>query len=146
MDAKTILNPKWWLIAFGALFLLAGASNYLGAEGSADTAYPGDYTDRDVFYEQTFGLFTMVAASLALVTGWMVSGRELSILSMTSSGVMIAFFVLHYIAGEAVGYGFNNPAIVAVMVTLLALLGISGYLHLNEEASPASPSDATSDS
>ena len=76
----------------------------------------------------------------------MVSGRELSILSMTSSGVMIAFFVLHYIAGEAVDYGFNNPAIVAVMVTLLALLGISGYLHLNEEASPASPSDATSDS
>ena len=65
MDAKTILNPKWWLLAFGVLFFLAGLSNYLGAEGSADTAYPGDYTARDVFFEQTFGLFTMVAATLA---------------------------------------------------------------------------------
>ena len=84
MDAKTILNPKWWLLAFGVLFFLAGLSNYLGAEGSADTAYPGDYTARDVFYEQTFGLFTMVAATLAIVTSLKVSGRELSILSMTS--------------------------------------------------------------
>ena len=51
------LNPKWWLLAFGVLFLLAGIGNYLSAEGSADTAYPCDYTARDVFYEQTFGLF-----------------------------------------------------------------------------------------
>ena len=29
MDAKTILNPKWWLLAFGVLFFLAGLSNYL---------------------------------------------------------------------------------------------------------------------
>ena len=77
MDAKTILNPKWWLLAFGVLFLRAGLSNYLGAEGSADTAYPGDYTARDVFYEQTFGLFTMVAATLAIVTSLNVSGRGL---------------------------------------------------------------------
>ncbi|MGB0617115.1 MAG: hypothetical protein ACPGOT_03635 [Candidatus Poseidoniaceae archaeon] len=130
MDAKTILNPKWWLLAFGVLFLLGGLSNYLGAEGSADTAYPGDYTPRDVFYEQTFGLFTMVMATMAIVTALKVSGRELSILSMTSSGAMIAFLLLHYMAGEEVNYGFNNPVTLGVVVSLVAVLGISGYLHL----------------
>ena len=132
MDAKTILNPKWWLLAFGVLFFLAGLSNYLGAEGSADTAYPGDYTARDVFYEQTFGLFTMVAATLATVTSLKVSGRELSILSMTSSGAMMAFMVLHYMGGENVNYGFNDPVILGVVLSLLALLGIAGFLHLEE--------------
>lgn len=131
MDAKTILNPKWWLLAFGVLFLLAGIGNYLGAEGSADTAYPGDYTPRDVFYEQTFGLFTMVMATLALVTGLKVSGRELSILSMTSSGAMLAFLLLHYMAGEEVNYGFNDPVTLGIVMSLVALLGVSGFLHLD---------------
>ena len=137
MDAKTILNPKWWLLAFGVLFLLAGIGNYLGAEGSAETAYPGDYTARDVFYEQTFGLFTMVATTLAIVTALTLSGRELSILSMAASGTMIAFMMLHYMAGEEVDYGFNNPVMLGVVVSLLAVLGISGFLHLNDEDAPA---------
>ena len=131
MDAKTILNPKWWLLAFGVLFLLAGIGNYVGAEGSAETAYPGDFTARDVFYEQTFGLFTMVMATMAIVTALKVSGRELSILSMTSSGAMIAFLLLHYMAGEEVNYGFNDPVTLGVVVSLVAVLGISGYLHLD---------------
>lgn len=141
MDAKTILNPKWWLLAFGVLFLLAGIGNYLGAEGSADTAYPGDYTPRDVFYEQTFGLFTMVMATLALVTGLKVSGRELSILSMTSSGAMLAFLLLHYMAGEEVNYGFNDPVTLGIVMSLVALLGVSGFLHL--DGSTATPEDSS---
>ena len=139
MDAKTILNPKWWLLAFGVLFLLGGIGNYLGAEGSADTAYPGDYTPRDVFYEQTFGLFTMVMATLALVTGLKVSGRELSILSMTSSGAMLAFLLLHYMAGEDVNYGFNDPVTLGIVMSLVALLGVSGFLHL--DGGTATPED-----
>lgn len=131
MDAKTILNPKWWLIAFGALFLLAGAGNYFTAESSADTAYPGDFTERDVFYEQTFGLFTMVAATLALVTGLTVTGRPLSVLAMTSSGVMLAFLLLHYMAGENVNYGYNDPVMLGAVMSLVALLGVSGFLHLD---------------
>ena len=104
---------------------------------------PGDYTARDVFYEQTFGLFTMVAATLAIVTSLKVSGRELSILSMTSSGVMMAFMVLHYMAGENVNYGFNDPVILGVVLSLLALLGIAGFLHLNgEDASSEASSEA----
>ena len=59
MEIKTYLNPKWWLIVFGAIFLVLGAGNYMTAEDAAKTAYP-DPTDRDVFYEHTFGLFSMV--------------------------------------------------------------------------------------
>ena len=139
MDWKNkVLNPKGWLIAFGVLFLLAGTGNYLTAETAAETAYP-DPTDRDVFYEQTFGLFTMILAALALTTGLFVTGRELSILAMVSSGAMMMFFSLHYIAGEAVDYGYNDPAVLGVVLTLTATSGVSGFLHLNDEEAEEAP-------
>ncbi len=101
MEIKTYLNPKWWLIVFGAVFFALGAGNYIGAEGASETAYP-DPTDRDVFYEQTFGLFSMSLAAMAISTGLFVKGRGLSMLTMTASVAVIGFFVLHYNAGEVV--------------------------------------------
>ena len=109
-----------------------GTGNYLTAETAAETAYD-DPTDRDVFYEQTFGLFSMALAVMALTTALVVTGRPLSILAMTSSGVMIVMMSLHYMAGEAVEYGYNDPVVLGVVLTLIATMGISGYLHLNDE-------------
>jgi len=132
-----VLNPKGWLMAFGLIFILLGTGNYLTAESSAEPAYPGDSTDRDVFYEQTFGLFSMALAVMALTTALVVTGRPLSILAMTSSGVMIVMMSLHYMAGEAVDYGFNDPALLGVILSLIALMGVSGFLHLNDDEAPA---------
>ena len=138
MDAKTILNPKGWLMAFGLIFILLGTGNYLTAETAAEAAYP-DPTDRDVFYEQTFGLFSMALAVMALTTALVVTGRPLSILAMTSSGVMIVMMSLHYMAGEAVDYGYNDPVVLGVVLTLIATMGVSGYLHLNDEEGEEAP-------
>ena len=133
MDWKNkVLNPKGWLMAFGIIFILLGTGNYLTAETAAETAYP-DPTDRDVFYEQTFGLFSMALAVMALTTALVVTGRPLSILAMTSSGVMIVMMSLHYMAGEAVDYGYNDPVVLGVVLTLIATMGVSGYLHLNDD-------------
>ena len=56
---------------------------------------------------------------------------------------MMAFMVLHYMAGEKVNYGFNDPVILGVVLSLLALLGIAGFLHLNgEDASSEASSEA----
>ncbi len=139
MDWKNnVLNPKGWLMAFGIIFILLGTGNYLTAETAAETAYP-DPTDRDVFYEQTFGLLSMALAVMALTTALVVKGRPLSILAMTSSGVMIVFMSLHYMAGEAVEYGYNDPAVLGVVLTLIATMGVSGYLHLNDEEGEEAP-------
>ena len=119
-------------MAFGLIFILLGTGNYLTAETAAETAYP-DPTDRDVFYEQTFGLFSMALAVMALTTALVVKGRPLSILAMTSSGVMIVMMSLHYMAGEAVDYGYNDPVVLGVVLTLIATMGVSGFLHLNDE-------------
>ena len=139
MDWKNnVLNPKGWLMAFGIIFILLGTGNYLTAETAADTAYP-DPTDRDVFYEQTFGLFSMAMAVMALTTALVVKGRPLSILAMTSSGVMIVMMSLHYMAGEAVDYGYNDPVVLGVFLTLIATMGVSGFLHLNDEEAEDAP-------
>ena len=125
-------------MAFGLIFILLGTGNYLTAETAAEAAYP-DPTDRDVFYEQTFGLFSMALAVMALTTALVVTGRPLSILAMTSSGVMIVMMSLHYMAGEAVDYGYNDPVILGVVLTLIATMGVSGYLHLNDEEAEEAP-------
>ena len=139
MDWKNnVLNPKGWLMAFGIIFILLGTGNYLTAETAAETAYD-DPTDRDVFYEQTFGLFSMAMAVMALTTALVVKGRPLSILAMTSSGVMIVMMSLHYMAGEAVDYGYNDPVVLGVVLTLIATMGVSGYLHLNDEEGEEAP-------
>ena len=139
MDWKNkVLNPKGWLMAFGIIFILLGTGNYLTAETAAETAYP-DPTDRDVFYEQTFGLLSMALAVMALTTALVVTGRPLSILAMTSSGVMIVMMSLHYMAGEAVDYGYNDPAVLGVVLTLIATMGVSGFLHLNDEEGEEAP-------
>ena len=139
MDWKNkVLNPKGWLMAFGIIFILLGTGNYLTAETAAETAYP-DPTDRDVFYEQTFGLFSMALAVMALTTALVVTGRPLSILAMTSSGVMIVMMSLHYMAGEAVDYAYNDPVVLGVILTLIATMGVSGYLHLNDEEAEEAP-------
>ena len=139
MDWKNkVLNPKGWLMAFGIIFILLGTGNYLTAETAAETAYP-DPTDRDVFYEQTFGLFSMALAVMALTTALVVTGRPLSILAMTSSGVMIVMMSLHYMAGEAVDYGYNDPVVLGVVLTLIATMGVSGFLHLNDEEGGEAP-------
>jgi FtsH-binding integral membrane protein len=139
MDWKNkVLNPKGWLMAFGLIFILLGTGNYLTAETAAETAYP-DPTDRDVFYEQTFGLLSMALAVMALTTALVVTGRPLSILAMTSSGVMIVMMSLHYMAGEAVDYGYNDPVVLGVVLTLIATMGVSGYLHLNDEEGEEAP-------
>jgi len=139
MDWKNkVLNPKGWLMAFGLLFILMGTGNYLTAETASETAYP-DPTERDVFYEQTFGLFTVAMAVMALTTALVVTGRPLSILAMTSSGVMIVMMSLLYMAGEAVDYGYNDPAILGVVLTLIATMGVSGFLHFNDEEAEEAP-------
>ena len=125
-------------MAFGLIFILLGTGNYLTAETAAEAAYP-DPTDRDVFYEQTFGLFSMALAVMALTTALVVKGRPLSILAMTSSGVMIVMMSLHYMAGEAVDYGYNDPAVLGVVLTLIATMGVSGYLHMNEDEAEEAP-------
>ena len=50
----------------------------------------------------------MVAATLAIVTS-----------------ALKVFMVLHYMAGENVNYGFNDPVILGVVLSLLALLGMT---------------------
>ena len=133
MEIKQILQPKYFLIGFGVLFLAAGSYNYIDAENAADTAYPDTSTDRDVFYEQTFGAFSIGLASLALVTGIFVQGRELSILAIAASVSMLVVFSLHYSAGEVVDYGYNDPVLFGILASLLVLLGASGYIHLEDE-------------
>ena len=123
MEIKTYLNPKWWLIVIGAIFFILGAGNYLGAEGASENAYT-DPTDRDIFYEQTFGLFSMALGAMALSTG---------MFSIISSVAVIIFLILHYNAGEVVDYGYNNLAMTITISSILGLMGVGGYLHLENE-------------
>jgi len=46
---------------------------------------------------------------------------------------------LHYMAGEAVEYGYNDPVMLGVVLTLIATMGVSGFLHLNDDEAEEAP-------
>jgi hypothetical protein len=52
---------------------------------------------------------------------------------MVSSVAMIVVFVLHYNAGEVVDYGYNDIRMTIALGTLLSLMGLGGYMHLEED-------------
>ncbi|MBI87451.1 MAG: hypothetical protein CMB67_00265 [Euryarchaeota archaeon] len=133
MEVKEILNPKYLLTGLGVIFVILSLGNFIAAEGSAEAAWGDDYTDRDVFYEQAWGMNSMPMAVMAIVAGMLVTGRQQAILAIAAAGAMMVSFAILYPAGTDVDYGFMTPVTMVVPSLLLVLVGVSGYLHLEDE-------------
>jgi len=75
MDAKTILNPKGWLIGVGIVNILFSAMNYLMGGDVATTALEAEYgalSDRELSiatgYDEGWGLFGLPYGVLAIAS------------------------------------------------------------------------------
>ena len=133
MDAiKQYMQPKWWLIVVGTIFAFFSLMTYIDGEGAAETAWGDDYTANDIFYEKAWGANVLMIAIIALVSGFLIEGRALSIIAMTIGGVNILSFILVYLAGSDLGYGFLDPSNAAPPMVIAVGLFLSGYLHLED--------------
>ena len=134
MDAiKQYMQPKWWLIVVGTIFTIMGLMTYINGEGSAKTAWGDTVTDNDIFYEKAWAANILWVAIIALASGFLIEGRALSIVAMGVSGGYIVSFVLVYLAGADLGYGYLEPVPAAPGIIAAVGLFTSGYLHLEGE-------------
>ena len=79
MDAKTILNPKGWLIGVGIVNILFSIMNYMmGGDVSTTKAEYGTLSDRELAvatgYEEGWGLVGVPYGVLAIASGVLLSG------------------------------------------------------------------------
>ena len=133
MDAiKQYMQPKWWLIVVGAIFTIFALLTYMDGDGAAETGWGNDYTANDVFYEKAWGANVLMIAIIALVSGFLIKGRALSIIAMTIAGVNILSFILVYLAAGDLEYGFLDPSNAAPPMVIAVGLFLSGYLHLED--------------
>ena len=132
---KEYMQPKWWLTGVGTIFTIFMLLTYTGVVNAAEEGWgAGNYSDKDVFYEEAWAATYLVIAIICVVSGQFVEGRSQAILAMTIGAGNILNFILVYLAAGDLEYAFTeDPANAAPPMIMAAGLLLSGYLHLEEE-------------
>ena len=139
MEMKEILNPKGWMIGLGVIVILASLGTIFGAEDVAKQAWGEvNLTGNEAAYEEMWGLHLIPLGLMAIATGVFVKGKALSQMAMTASAAIVV------IIGGGMGfmtqrhdYGTGGGAatiIPLVMMLLVILLGVSGYMHKDDQS------------
>ena len=138
MEMKEILNPKGWMIGLGVIVILAALGNIAGAETVAEDAWGEDnIMGNEAAYEEMWGLHLIPLGVMAIATGVFVKGKALSQMAMTASaGIVVVigggmgFMTQRHDYGTAGGAATIIPLI---MMALVITLGVSGYMHKDDE-------------
>ena len=148
MDAKTILNPKGWLIGVGIVNILFSISNYMMGGDVATTALEAEYgalSDRELSmatgYEEGWGLFGIPYGILAIASGLLLSGSDRAKMALTAGLAFMATFLALFTVSNGNGYEVPIEQFVPLFVVLLALTA-SGYLHMNEDEAAQESTEA----
>jgi len=146
MDAKTILNPKGWLIGVGIVNILFSAMNFLMGGDVATTALEAEYgalSERELSiatgYEEGWGLFGIPYGILAIASGLLLSGSDRAKMALTAGLAFIVTFLSLLTISNGNGYEVPIPQAAPLFVLLLALTA-SGYLHMNDDELSATES------
>lgn len=139
MDVKKILNPKGWLIGLGVVVLLLGTMNVFTAEEVAEMGWGEDnVAAHDEAYEQMWGLHMIPYGILAIATGLFVKGKALSQMAMTASGAMVVIVGggMMWLTNK---HEYGNDGTAALVIPLIImgvtiLMGVAGYLHMDDTA------------
>ena len=111
MDAKTILNPKGWLIGVGAVNILFSIMNYMMGGDVATTALDAQYgalSERELAmatgYEEGWGIFGIPYGVLAIASGILLSGPDRAKMALTAGLTFIVTFLALVTVSNANGY------------------------------------------
>ena len=119
----------------GTIFIIFMLLTYTGVVNAAEEGWgDGNYSDKDVFYEEAWAATYLLVAIICVVSGQFVEGRSQAILAMTIGGGNILNFILVFLAAGDLGYGYtDSPANWAPPMVMATGLLVSGFLHLEEE-------------
>tara|TARA_Y100000739_G_scaffold128411_1_gene110620 strand:+ start:96 stop:503 length:408 start_codon:yes stop_codon:yes gene_type:complete len=131
MDAKGIMNPKYWMVGIGSLMLVMSVFGVMdGEQMAADMWGEDNVAEHDAEYEEMWALNMMSLFAMFVFIGVLAKGKTLAQLTMAASASSLVFLVvgMMVLTGDS-GYGEDSSALVIIIGTTSALLGISGFLN-----------------
>ena len=135
MEAKEIMNPKYWMVGIGSLMLVMSVFGVMDGEQMAEDMWGADnVAEHDAEYEEMWALNMMPLFAMFVVIGLLAKGKTLAQLTMAASAFSIAFMgVGMMLLTSDSGYGGESSTLMFIIIRTAALLGISGFLHKDGE-------------
>ena len=138
MEIKDILTPKNTLIALGTIVIVMSLYGMTHGDEWAEYGWgEGNVQAHDEAYEEMWALHLMPLGVMAIITGMVVTGKELSKIAMFAPVVLVNLFAGMMILAGDNGYSTDPPggisgAMGLLMMLTVVLTCVSGFMHKDD--------------
>ena len=138
MEVKEILAPKNMMIALGTIVIIMSLYGMTHGDEWAEFGWGEDNVlAHDEAYEEMWALHLMPLGIMAIITGMVVTGKELAKMAMFAPIVLVNIFAGMMILAGDNGYSTDPPGGITgimglVMMLTVILTGVSGYMHKDD--------------
>ena len=138
MEVKEILAPKNMMIALGTIVVVMSLWGITHGDEWAEYGWGEDNVlAHDEAYEEMWALHLMPLGIMAILTGLVVTGKELARMAMFAPIVLVNLFGGMMILAGDNGYSTDPPGGITgvmglVMILTVILTGVSGYMHKDD--------------
>lgn len=138
MEVKEILAPKNMMIALGTIVVIMSLYGMTHGDEWAEFGWGADNVQpHDEAYEEMWALHLMPLGIMAIITGMVVTGKELAKMAMFAPIVLVNIFAGMMILAGDNGYSTDPPSgitgvMALVMMLTVILTGVSGYMHKDD--------------
>ena len=138
MEAKEILTPRNMFVALGTVVIVMSFYGMANGDEWAEYGWGEDNVlGHDEAYEEMWALHLMPLGVMAIITGMVVTGKELARMAMFAPVVLVILAVgMTILAGDN-GYSTDPPGGVSGMLAVVMMIAViltcaSGFMHKDE--------------
>ena len=138
MEAKEILTPKNMFLALGTTVIVMSFYGMANGDEWAEYGWGEDNVlAHDEAYEEMWALHLMPLGVMAMITGMVVTGKELARMAMFSPVVLVILAVGMTVLASDNGYSTDPPSGISgilggIMMIAVILTCASGFMHKDE--------------
>ena len=138
MEAKEILTPKNMFLALGTTVIVMSFYGLANGDEWAEYGWGEDNVlAHDEAYEEMWALHLMPLGVMAMITGMVVTGKELARMAMFSPVVLVILAVGMTGLASDNGYSTDPPGGISgllggIMMIAVILTCASGFMHKDE--------------
>jgi len=138
MEAKEILTPKNMFLALGTTVIVMSFYGMANGDEWAEYGWGEDNVlAHDEAYEEMWALHLMPLGVMAMITGMVVTGKELARMAMFSPVVLVILGVGMTVLASDNGYSTDPPSGISgilggIMMIAVILTCVSGFMHKDE--------------
>ena len=138
MEAKEILTPRNMFVALGTVVIVMSFYGMANGDEWAEYGWGEDNVlGHDEAYEEMWALHLMPLGVMAIITGMVVTGKELARMAMFAPVVLVNLFAGMMILSSENGYSTDPPGGISgilgvVMMITVILTCASGFMHKDD--------------